>query len=157
RRLAIERRPRTFKGAADVVQPLPRPPVRSLEFESTSALEQRDADAGSRASAFAAALPMVPAVTGEGRTLVAVIPVGRGRVWVIADGEWLSNGAIGQSDHGRLLLNMLPPAREAGGSSAPTVWFDEWHHGYHTQDASFDDQLLASGWGRSLIAAILLV
>src|SRR5947207_2001477 len=150
RGLDVERRNRTFKGTAEIVQPLPRPPVRSLEFESTSVIAQREADAGGRPSAFAAALPLVPVVTGDGRTLVGVVPVGRGRAWVIADGAWLSNGAIGRTDHGRLLLNMLPPAADGGGSRGATVWFDEWHHGYHAHDASFDDQLFASSWGRAL-------
>jgi hypothetical protein len=66
-----------------------------------------------------------PLVTGRGRTVVAVAPVGRGRVYLVADPSPLQNRLLGTADNAALGLALAGP-------SARPVEFLESYHGYGT-------------------------
>ncbi|MGO8670061.1 MAG: DUF4350 domain-containing protein [Capsulimonadaceae bacterium] len=57
--------------------------------------------------------------------MVAAVPVGKGRIIVVADGEFASNGNLSRSENAVFLGNLLARYAQPG----ETVLFDEYHHG----------------------------
>lgn len=151
--LGLTSTPSSFGGTPDLAQPVPNPAVQRLTFQQSWAVAPRSEPAPAGGPKIDQAEAMTPVVTGNGHTLVGLVPVGRGRVWVLADAEWLSNRRLAEADHARLAVAMLGGLKPEAGN---VIWFDEWHHGYYAHEASFTDQLTQSAWGRSLIATFLI-
>lgn len=63
---------------------------------------------------------------GKGVALVAMKPVGKGRLIVAANSDFTSNARIAQADNALFVVNVAALATENGKRS---VLFDEYHHG----------------------------
>ncbi|MEO7716897.1 MAG: DUF4350 domain-containing protein [Capsulimonas sp.] len=61
----------------------------------------------------------------EDGSVAASIPIGAGRLIVIADGQFASNGNIAAADNAEFLDNLLHHHAKRG----DTILFDEYHHG----------------------------
>ena len=136
---------KTFGGALDVVvetaarsgrvefaplQPVPETAgVLSLHSRSRTRVRR--------------AAPDGVALFGDGDGPFALdVPVGAGRLVVIADGRFASNRSLPVSENALFLAHLLARAAPAGG----TVLFDEFHHG----DAQAGDGGLWGALGRPL-------
>jgi len=110
----------------DLREIVPSPPGRpgpGVAFAKAHGLGdvRRVRTAGARAWATAGSAR--PLVSGHGRTVVAVTPYGRGRVYLLADSSPLQNRLLAKADNAALGLAL------AGSQSRP-VEFLESYHGY---------------------------
>lgn len=84
-----------------------------------------------------------PVVGGPDGMLVAEAVTEKGRVWVLADPDVMSNHGIGRGENARFMYALVRALREwdGGGAENAPVVFDETVHGYRKPEASAFDLL----------------
>lgn len=123
-------------SVAAVRQPVfENPPVRRVEAGGYAALTFSRPDW----------VTLLGQTDGGDAAAAAVAIVGRGRVFVLASGDPLSNGYLARADNWALVLHFLR-AVPAGS----LLLFDEYHHGF-TESGTLNARLLGEPWGWALL------
>ena len=125
----------TFGDALDLIVETASPPTARREFAPLQPVRDTQGVLSLRSESDA----RIKRVSANGLTLFGdgagplalTIPVGRGRLIVVADGALFSNGMLPKSENAVFLANLLAHHAAPGGR----VLFDEYHHG----DAALGD------------------
>ncbi len=121
--------PQTFADALDLIVESASPDTGRTEFAPL----QPVADTQGMLSLHSEAASRIKRTQGDGLALFGdragplalVIPVGKGRLIAVADGEVFSNSRLPRSENSVFLANLLAHYGRPGGR----VLFDEYHHG----------------------------
>jgi len=97
--------------------------VKKVSFASSRALDSDASDPGNGNLA-----PVEELLVDNGGLRIAERKIGTGRVIVIADSSFMSNGRIGNNDNAVLTANLVAYARDR--SRGKRVAFDEYHFGF---------------------------
>ena len=113
---------------------------------------QRIAGGGVPVRLLASNADQVPLLRGtEGAILALVMPLGAGRVVVLADPLEVCNAYLDQLDNGRMAADLI--GLTPGGGS---ILFDEFHHGLAARAAPATGWL-NTRWGQALAWAVVVV
>lgn len=114
-------------------------------FALATAAQRLSIDRGRQLDVGPRGIPLARTPKGP---LAAMVPEGRGAIYVVGSLAPFLSGQIGDADNGRFILALVDAVLRSGG----TVAFDEYHHGAHPAPDVL--AILQRTWpGRALLVA----